>query len=1532
MFNNDNNSSDSNIIKKNENEIESYVSKKSKSEKFYPVRKWIIQKLEFCKGGEEQIDNFKELYNNQRFTVEYDDFTDWILSYLKSTHQYELKKGEKLPFQLKKQCDIPSSVESLTFCNDFNQVLSEGLIPSSVKSLTFGDYFNQVLSAGSIPSSVKSLTFGDDFNQVLSAGSIPSSVKSLKFGLKFNQVLSAGSIPSSVETLTIGNYFNQVLSEGSIPSSVKSLTFGYCFNKVLSAGSIPSSVKSLTFGDYFNQVLSAGSIPSSVKSLTFGHCFNQVLSARSIPSSVKSLTFGDYFNQVLSAGSIPSSVKSLTFGDGFNQVLSEGSIPSSVKSLTFGDCYNQVLSAGSIPSSVESLTFGNDFNQVLSAGSIPSSVKSLTFDYRFNQVLLAGSIPSSVKSLTFGYCFDRVLSEGLIPSSVESLTFGYDYNQVLSAGSIPSSVKSLTFGFDYNQVLSAGSIPSSVKSIEVVEKCINLCEENKYLLIFILKWFWKSKELSPPPNELSALYNLINKFNITMFNSSKYQFPDIFCEVLECSPITGSIIGGFQLYPDLVSPINAVLTSTDLKNFTNVPLMVLSNFQIDNELIYYKFESVESISFVYVRGLKEINNTLPAYSSMLIDCADLENTSFKLSFINNATSYFSIVNANLNLIDDFPVLPTLFTLVLSINNLPNISMVNTNIINLKFSSHFNISSLELNFQTIKSRQTVLQDSNDSLLFYPCEILYDQYFILDLKANSHFGFKLLPPVNNSIIDLSSKNYGFISFDNVGNKFNVERNSKFIFPVLVGPYVVIVFKNGNISQTNPLSQFGRGESISVINSRISGDLDLYQPNDGYVRRLYDFTNNFITGTIDESWCSAQLVITNNRMNGTIPSCYSCYFKYPLRVPENILVTKIYDGFIGNNFTNLDLSIECTTFAPQIQKSSVNSFYVYGKDIGFYGDKFLVNDSIICTTYKVIEFGQKYECGIHPSYSFDGVNYFKINFIFPHDRDYYFPLIKRSPIISFVSYSNNVLLINGSYFSSYLGHVPQSINLLNSSFDISNSSDFFSIQAIPTFKAVPKGLFDILTINTNSMITKVLINSTSSSVNNKTCKNDCIDSDHGMCNLYLGKCVCDINFEGDDCSILQFYITSVQPSPTIGGEAVFFGLFGDNFNNLSLLIGELDCQITFNSTNLIKCIAPPGNGIKTVILKQNNKIFKGNNIYKYIEIVLPCPNKCSNNGICNTTTGICNCNNGYSLYDCSAQINTDTGDSSGTNTTIDPNTGSTNITNSQTQFQVYIKSLIEVDLNNNIIKSYSLLSDWTFKTENEIETNKYILKQQLKNNNSSLNSKGCIVTSIIEEIKDKNGKEFTFAGTSFIVSSGSIKFTISIANYTYQNNLNTLKLELISSVVDNIDKINNDCNSKDTEIDTSNVNDLSTFNYIKISKNNKIFSGRFINKVISDGRSTFFTTNSRNNSNSIIVTLNLPHCVNECLIDPDFSVLISNDFKSECDDDDSSRKWLIPVAVIVPVVGVAIIITIFFAIYKKSMTLKIMFHATKLKNLNK
>ncbi|KAN0025349.1 hypothetical protein ACTFIU_003610 [Dictyostelium citrinum] len=1049
------------------------------------------------------------------------------------------------------------------------------------------------------------------------------------------------------------------------------------------------------------------------------------------------------------------------------------------------------------------------------------------------------------------------------------------------------------------------------------------------VVLFLSVNFNVSNAIDPPIGELNALQHLISKFNLTYLPNSS------FCKSFTCNETTGSLIMSLTGNSEEYTPIGAVLVLSDILPFSNLINLDLKNFNTSYEFFYYKFEPIKNLFHTNFRGINEINQTLPAYDGLYLDCDSFNNKTFKMSYIHPNTKYFSFQNSFLNLINDFPPTNKLYSLLLSINNLPDISNYNMYTISLNIGANFNVSSFVENYKTIKAISRIITMIPPTLdIYFPIETLADQYVTSSLASYiMTFGLKFNGPVDNKPLNISNNKIGYLSFINPGSSFYVQVNSQFQFPLILGYGCKITLENAKISQTIPLSQFGSPFMVIINNSSISGNLDLYQPSDSsYPSKTYVFKDNSITGTIDQSWCRALLVVRNNKMTGPIPSCFSCYYKYPILDSSIGTFTTLYGAFEGNNFTNLDLNLPCTTFKPQIERYSDITLLIYGDDIGFYGDLYRINGTINGIKYQTIEYGKKYLFFIDSRLSFTGVNYLAFNFKFPFDKDYYFPLIQRSPIVNYVFYSNEILQVNGSFFASYLGHSEQTITISNYTFQLSDSIDFFSIQATPStpISISTTTKYQLLTLITNSKIKRVYIDLLS--INNNICPNDCTDDDHGICNLYTGGCVCFSDFIGDDCSHPNFFITSVQPSTTNGGEAVFFGSFSQTttFENTSLTIGALDCPITFNSLDTIKCNAPPGNGIKTVMLKQNNKEFTGVGIYKYIDISIPCPNKCSNNGLCNSTTGICKCNNGYTLFDCSALINTDNGNNpgGGTNTTIDPGTGSTNITSSQTHFQIYLKSLIEVDINNNQIKSYSLLKNWIFnKTENEIEPNKYILKQQLINNNST-NSNGCMVTSTIEEIKDKNGKEFTFAGTSFIVSSGSIKFTISISNYTYQNNLNTLKLELISSV-DKIDTIDN-CNSKDTEIDTSNVNDISTFNYIKISKNNKIFSGRFINKVMSDGRSTFFTTTTRNDSNSIIVTLNLPHCINECLIDPDFSVLVSNDFKSECDDD-SSRKWFLPVVVVVPVVGVAFIIIILFIIYKKSLTFKIMIHATKLKKLN-
>ncbi|KAM9941891.1 hypothetical protein ACTFIT_005258 [Dictyostelium discoideum] len=436
---------------------------------------------------------------------------------------------------------------------------------------------------------------------------------------------------------------------------------------------------------------------------------------------------------------------------------------------------------------------------------------------------------------------------------------------------------------------------------------------------------------------------------------------------------------------------------------------------------------------------------------------------------------------------------------------------------------------------------------------------------------------------------------------------------------------------------------------------------------------------------------------------------------------------------------------------------------------------------------------------------------------------------------------------------------------------------------------------------------------------CLNDC--SGNGICDTYKGKCQCTPGkFIGEDCSIIYHYVTSVKPSTTKGGLASFYGVFGNVHDSLTIKIGGLDCKIEIDqvSDNQIDCIAPAGTGIKSINVTQNGVTYFKNNYYQYqsIETVLQCPKDCSgaNNGICNTTTGQCTCINGYGSHDCSELSNNNNNNSNGggsdsdselppTVIVVDP--GKTNITNGETNFLIYIKSISEIDYEGNILKTFPLNNVW--EKVNSTDSNTYIYKQKLENTN-------CIVESKIEEITNKDGKLFSFADVDFKVESGSVKFSISVSNYTYISNLNNLQIELISET-SQLAQDDNNCNEVDTSLDTSNFNSESNLNYIKISKNNKVLSGRFINKVVSDGKVTFLDSiATKSTSDSISITLNLPHCTSQCLVDPDFSVLLSSDFKSKCGEKDDKKSYVIPVAVVSSVVGVASIGAASFIIYKK------------------
>ncbi|KAM9987862.1 hypothetical protein ACTFIZ_003218 [Dictyostelium cf. discoideum] len=456
---------------------------------------------------------------------------------------------------------------------------------------------------------------------------------------------------------------------------------------------------------------------------------------------------------------------------------------------------------------------------------------------------------------------------------------------------------------------------------------------------------------------------------------------------------------------------------------------------------------------------------------------------------------------------------------------------------------------------------------------------------------------------------------------------------------------------------------------------------------------------------------------------------------------------------------------------------------------------------------------------------------------------------------------------------------------------------------------------------------------------CNSNCnINSNIGnKCNNQTGVCICSTDWQGFSCESPSHYISSIQPTTTDGGFVLIYGWFGGSsyHNNPLVTIGTLECKINSINESLINCTIGSGSGTKSVLVQQNGYSYVGKDIFHYTDITYKCPNDCSGHGTCNNLVGQCKCFSGWGGFDCNGKnivqsSSTSTTSASSTSsttsgnstpeptkepivipetvTTINTTIGSALINNEKTLYEIKISKIVELDFNGASVKTINLQEKWNVEI---MANNTYIFKQ-------TLNGTNCIVTYSIEEIKIT--RDYNFAGLDLTLDAGGIKITVKIENYQYLNSLNTLQLQ-IESLIGTTTKDNNDedneCNKENLSVDTNEMDKDQLLNYITISKDQKILYGRFINRVVSDTRPTFITTSVvSNNGNSVILGLNLPHCINSCLIDPDFSVLVSPSYKTCDNSKDSGRPaWLLPVVIVVPCVVVASIIIIGAVIYRKN-----------------
>ncbi|KAK5579817.1 hypothetical protein RB653_009504 [Dictyostelium firmibasis] len=1047
-----------------------------------------------------------------------------------------------------------------------------------------------------------------------------------------------------------------------------------------------------------------------------------------------------------------------------------------------------------------------------------------------------------------------------------------------------------------------------------------------FILLFFLLFGYSHSKLIP--SETNCLYNLIlssgNKNNYKLRNDSNWgyyceDYPDNFkCEdstnlltsvILksDSSVLYSSSLNCFQkdnLYLNLnlfTFEVNFFFQGNNFKNFS---------FELTNCVIYSLSKPIKNVNSLIINTnyiFSIVANTTIPISSII------ELTS--LTIINSASQDLNILYSND--LDSNSGKSRIKSLQTESKNVPNLLYANS-IENVNFSLASTVKNDLSNLTTYTNVKTLQLNGNSYSYTFPIDSIKGLTRLNTLILNNIF---FTSPTDQSIDFSTMTGLNKIDIKNPGS-FSTDS---------IKALPVTSLKSFSINQCTIKSGypipglFNRPgsviESITITNCGMPDHLDILLPLANSLRYL-DVTNNPLKGTISSQFCKLQTLKlpSNLLIMGYLPSCFACHYKNNSILKANL-----------NPAPTLITTQNCTNLVPNLKIDTLsNRTILYGSDLGFDSSYFV---TIPSTNDWIVDI---------PSYQFyrnaTDITTFTFTFIYPGIS---FTLSSGGPAVTSVYVSNiGLLTIIGRGFSYNISATV--FTILNDQYCSIRSTTFDTIVCqLYVYNNITKNKIDATSIlkisgqpdysfNVTYLpdFTNYYLNCSEDCTGKGFCDRNsgqciCNCHDKGSCDIRNRVCKCETFWLGDECTIPDHYVSSVNAPNILGGNVTLIGWYGYDHVNPSVFIGTLECKPIYEiSTSTIICYVGAGSGVKSVTVIQNGHSWTGQNIFLYNNTIMNCPNDCTNStmGICDQRIGQCNClKPNFVGPDCSIEVVQQPPKS---NTTVDTNSGSTDLNNDKTKYTIKITKLLELNFNNKPINSIDLLeNNWNFKKINaSTETNNFYIFNKI------IPSK-CNITFTIEEIE--KDKEFTFADITFKVLSGSIKLTIEISNYTYDSGLNTLQLQMESSV----GTTKTDDTSSGEQCDIANIDNIdekSSLNYVTITKEGKTLFGRFINRALSDQRPTYISSDIVNkNDSSITIGLNLPHCIN-CIIDPeylDFSILVQNkDYISDCksgDNNNNERVWFLPVVIVVPVVSattIVILSLVFYTKYRRTLKLKL------------
>ncbi|EGG17446.1 hypothetical protein DFA_08441 [Cavenderia fasciculata] len=312
--------------------------------------------------------------------------------------------------------------------------------------------------------------------------------------------------------------------------------------------------------------------------------------------------------------------------------------------------------------------------------------------------------------------------------------------------------------------------------------------------------------------------------------------------------------------------------------------------------------------------------------------------------------------------------------------------------------------------------------------------------------------------------------------------------------------------------------------------------------------------------------------------------------------------------------------------------------------------------------------------------------------------------------------------------------------------------------------------------------------------------------------------------------------------------------------------------------------------------------------------CPNNCNSRGNC-TSSG-CVCTSPYIGSDCLGQTD------NATKTTIDQTVPTTSFLTNQTDANNTITatqivttiSLVEIremDIDDKEVVSYKQLN-WTpyNLTLNSTEKQVFLYNTTIQGDKATIN-----VTLEYLEME----QTYNFANQNFTVPSQSVKYSVAISNYVFASQLNHMVLLFNTSIG------RDECASKEAGYLDSSNNLLA---WIELSVGQNVLYARFQQNAIVDDRIVSIQNSivPNNNTNSVnntaLVGIHLPIFSNYAIIDPDFSLLLTDKkvtttcINGEMVEEEKNENWkVIVIAVVCSAVGATVLVIATVYILKKN-----------------